>query len=183
MPRLFVAIAPTPAIASCLAQWQPRQAAGIKLTTLAQFHLTLHFIGEADVQPVAQALQQIKAATFSIKLDKLGRFHSHNGGNALWAGVQQNPQLLDLHDKVLAALSMAGLKPKVRAYTPHITLARCKPEAPGNIINDFLMQDAEFPSAPMPVSDFALYSSILTSEGSQYTREHSFPLQKIPDVT
>ena len=180
MPRLFIAIAPTPAIASGLARLQPRQAAGIKLTTSAQMHLTLHFIGEAEVAPVVQALQAIKASAFSISLAQPGRFHSHNGGSALWAGVQPNPQLVGLHDDVIAALAEAGLKPKVRAYTPHITLARCKPQAPAHILSDFLTQDLALQPASMPVTSFALYSSVLTNEGSQHTCEHSFPLQQEP---
>ncbi len=179
MARLFVAIDLPPAVTTGLSLLQPAPATGIKLTIPGQMHVTLHFIGEAEVAPVAHALQAVQAPVFGIKLAALGQFRSRGENIALWAGVQICDELLDLRTSVLAALTVAGLKPEVRAYKPHITLARCKAGVPGHVARDFLAQPVPV-SAVIPVSAFALYSSTLTSEGSLYRLEQNFMLQSRP---
>lgn len=50
MPRLFVAVSLPAATTAELALRQPPPMAGIRLVELGQMHLTLHFIGEADIE-------------------------------------------------------------------------------------------------------------------------------------
>jgi 2'-5' RNA ligase len=64
--RLFVAV-PVPAdLAGELARLQPPAAAGVRLSQAADMHVTLHFLGNTQADPVRQALAGVRAtARFS----------------------------------------------------------------------------------------------------------------------
>ena len=68
MPRLFVAVDLPDRTICELIRIQPRPADGIRLTRREQIHVTLHFLGEADVQQVCTALQEIRLPTFLLTL-------------------------------------------------------------------------------------------------------------------
>ncbi|MBI3284826.1 MAG: RNA 2',3'-cyclic phosphodiesterase [Burkholderiales bacterium] len=176
MTRLFVALDLPPAVAAGLALLQPSSCAGLRLTRTADLHLTLHFIGEAGVAPMAQALQAVRAPPFSLRLAGLGSFRARDGSHMLWAGVEPNAALLALHEAVGLALAGTGFQPDARRYHPHITLARCKPDLPATVVSAFLAQSAGLDWPELAVTGFALYSSITDSAGAQYRREQWFPL-------
>ncbi|HTD05096.1 RNA 2',3'-cyclic phosphodiesterase [Undibacterium sp.] len=178
MPRLFVAIDLPPTVTAKLARLQPQPAAGLRLVKAEQMHLTLHFIGEAEVLPIANALQAFKAPAFSLEFEELGQFRSGSGTVTLWAGVKMNDELLGLHAGIAAALANAGLRLAVRRYKPHISLARCKPAAAARAVPAFLAQQPAISLPRVPVTGFGLYSSMLSDEGAVYRREQWFPLQR-----
>ena len=64
----------------------------------------------------------------------------------------------------------AGLEPDLRAWHPHITIARCR-DVSAESVRPFLKANAEFDAGLVRVERFALYSSIPGARGSAYTRE------------
>jgi len=97
----------------------------------ADWHITLHFIGETDadrVPAIVRALDESAAAArpFDIRLRGLGTF----GPPARPAVLHVLPEgrhepLRALHASLGAALGRAiGFKPDDRPYRPHLTLAR-----------------------------------------------------------
>lgn len=176
MPRLFVAIDLPAAVTAKLARQQPLPMDGIRLVEPSQMHLTLHYIGEADIERMALALQAVAVSAFSLTLEGVGRFPSAGNATILWAGVRENVELLGLHAAVAAALAITGYRPETRRYHPHITLARCKPLVPASVTAEFLARPAAFSLSEVPVVEFGLYSSTLFGDAPVYRRERSFPL-------
>ena len=177
MIRLFVALALPDTVAQTLlllesgvpgARWQDRD----------QLHLTLRFIGEVDgrdASGIDDALSAISALRFSVQLKGVGEF----GGKtprALWAGVAPNEALMHLNRKIETALQRLGLEAESRKFTPHVTLARLK-AAPRDKVMEFLVHHALYQSTPFEATEFVLYSSHMTPNGSIYTPERQYPLR------
>ena len=100
------------------------------------------------------------------------------GGNrphALWVGVERTPALLQLRDKIEQALIRIGLEPEPRKFAPHVTLARLRDPALGQL-GDFLAAHAQFRAAPLPVEQFSLIASFPTKAGSIYEDQADYPL-------
>lgn len=99
-------------------------------------HLTLAFLGQQPVGllPVLRALP-LHWADFDclLQFDRLGYF---SRPRIAWAGMQHIPRpLMDLRQKVLAALAEAGVAlPGDDSFVPHITLLRdAEPPQQNNI--------------------------------------------------
>ncbi|MEO8418842.1 MAG: RNA 2',3'-cyclic phosphodiesterase [Methylophilaceae bacterium] len=176
MPRLFVAVDLPAAVAAKLAGNQPPPMAGMRRVEPGQMHLTLHYIGEANIERIAAALRAVAVPAFSLTLEGVGRFHSTGKAVTLWAGVSDNAELLGLHAAIAAALAVEGYRPEARHYSPHITLARCKSVVPAGVVAEFLARHAAFALPGVPVTAFGLYSSTLGGDAPVYRRERSFPL-------
>src|SRR4051812_12750662 len=87
-----------------------------------QLHLTLRFIGEVDrpvADDLADALSQIRAEPFAVRVKGVGRFEQRNSG-ALWAGVEPKEAVAALASKIERACIAVGLEPERRAFHPHI---------------------------------------------------------------
>lgn len=176
MPRLFVAADFPDFAVARLAELHFPKTAGVRQIPLESIHLTLHFIGEAAVEPLAEVLQFVSVPAFRLTIEGVGKFRSINGGAVLWAGIQESVELLQFHAAVGAALSTTGYKPEKRRYKPHITLARCRPDLPPRIISKFLDQYSGLCLPDIPIRSFGLYSSVTASDGPVYRCEKSYPL-------
>ena len=147
---------------------------GIRLVPPDQMHVTLHFIGEAAVKPVSEALELIEHPAFTISIANIGQFKGA-GGAILWAGVNRSPELSSLHAMVGRTLAGIGFKPESRAYKPHITLARCHAVA-RTLLADFIATHHSLLIPNIPVIAFTLYSSDLSQGAPIYTREGRYLL-------
>ncbi len=176
MPRLFVAVGVSLAAAAELAVIQPPRVAGVRLAEPGQMHLTLHFLGPADVERTAEALRAVEATAFPLEIEGVGRFPSAGGAVTLWAGVRASAALLRLHAAIAAALTAEGFQPEARPYSPHITLTRCEPRVPAALVAEFLDRHRAFALPGFPVTEFGLYSSASAAGAPVYRRERSFPL-------
>ncbi|HEU4708713.1 MAG TPA: RNA 2',3'-cyclic phosphodiesterase [Methylophilaceae bacterium] len=174
MARLFVALDLPQAVTARLMAHQPRPLSGIRLIPPDQMHLTLHFIGEAEIPSIADALSAIEYPAFRLTVDGTGQFRT-SGGLVLWAGVVGDPQLLGLHAAVGQLLAGIGMEIDSRPYRPHITLARCSRQVTREALTRAASQE------PLHIKDitiahFALYSSTLGREGPSYRQERRYPL-------
>src|SRR5579862_2627326 len=143
--------------------------AGARWIDPGNFHLTLRFIGEVaeDVAAdVDEALALLKGRPFSLQLAGTGVFGGHRP-NALWVGVERDPDLLKLRDKIEQALIRAGLAPEQRRFAPHVTLARLRDPA-FDELGYFLAAHARFRAEPLRVEHFSLIASFPTKAGSVY---------------
>ena len=104
--------------------------------------------------------------------------HALPGGarlRSLWVGVDKQPALHHLRDKVESAVVRAGLPPYGQKYQPHVTLARGKGE-PTPKLGEYLVHNNLFRSTPFEVTHFTLFSSYLSHSGAIYTPERSYEL-------
>ena len=178
MKRLFVALTIPDSVSKKLAALQPESMKQIRLVKPENIHLTLHFIGQADLDKTASALEQVYADQFIIELNEPGMFRSRNGSIIFWVGVKENEKLLQLYHEIAFALADVGYQKEERKFSQHITLARCKKGISRPIIDKFLQQkDIDFPV--LQITDFGLYSSTLTNTDPIYTLEHVYPLDPL----
>jgi 2'-5' RNA ligase len=177
MIRLFVGIVLPPELRlrlSLLAGGLP----GARWVDPGNLHLTLRFIGDIDegtASDIDGALAQIRAARFVVTVAGIGTF----GGDkphTLWAGVEKNPALAQLHDRVESALVRLGLAPGQRRYAPHVTLARLR-QVPMPRLQDFLLRHALVRAEPFAVDRFSLIASYLTKSGAIYEDQADYALR------
>ena len=114
MKRLFVALPIPESVSEKLTALQPEPVNQIRLVKPEQIHLTLHFIGQADLDKTANALDAVSAQQFIIELKGLGLFRSKYGSITFCLGVQENGNLLELYHEVDFALADVGYKKEVR---------------------------------------------------------------------
>jgi 2'-5' RNA ligase len=169
--RLFTAIMVPLPIAQQLARLQPQPLLGLRLVKAEQIHLTLHFLGDTSLSVVQQELQGFSGPAFELTMDRLGSFPTAERSTTLWAGLQENKPLLELHNEIETRLVVAGYRPEKRAYRPHITLARCSPEVPKQVIQDFLAQQSTLLPMTFAVQEVVLFSSRLSEMGPTYYQE------------
>lgn len=168
MARLFVSIDFPDEIKAALQKCQPLPQPGLRNTRRNQLHLTLHFLGESSVEPVATALQSVHVAPFSLTIAGVGQVETTDGGSILWAGLRPSLELTLLHQSISATLLLTGFRPELRPYSPHVTLARCAPGVPIDIIQTFLKAHADLSLPSIHDDQLRLYSSVLTPAGPEY---------------
>lgn len=146
------------------------------------YHITLRFIGETPghrAEEIDIALAGLRGRGFSLTLAGLGTFSK--GGpkgersTALWVGVERNPRLDHLQNKIETALQRIGLEPERRRFQPHLTLARLD-NAPEAKLVSYMQAHNLFRAEPVPVEHFTLFSSQLGKEASVYTAEVEYAL-------
>jgi 2'-5' RNA ligase len=151
---------------------------GARWVEPANLHLTLRFIGEADgalFQDIGEALAEVEAAPFELRVRGVGKFGQRRRVRQLWAGVEAGPLLDQLQRRVEAGLAALGLEPERRKFHAHVTLARLK-AAPLERVGAFLATHNLFASEPFAVDSFALFSSLLSRNSAVYRAEASYPL-------
>ena len=140
-------------------------------------HLTLRFIGEISegvAADVDEALARLRARRFELQLAGTGVFGGERPRN-LWVGVERNPDLVALRDKIEQTLTRTGLPPEPRKFSPHVTLARLQ-SPPLDKVAEFLAANAGFRADPLPVTAFSLIASYPTKAGSVYEDQADYPL-------
>lgn len=175
--RAFVAIDIPDPVRDALEAVQEALPFG-KLSDPEQFHVTLAFLGEQPddlVEAAHFALEEVRFPAFSLQLQGLDIFR---GQGVLWAGLRDSTQIAALQSKVLSALYGAGLALERRRFRPHVTLARLPrmtPEEEARLAGVMARWDS-FPSPPIEVEDFALYSSRLTQTRAIHEELARYPL-------
>jgi len=174
--RLFVALSIPDSVGLQLTALQSG-VPGARWQTREQFHITLRFLGEvngAQMRDVDDMLSGIHAPAFDVQLKGVGEF-GHDKPHAIWADIAPNDALLHLQKKIERAMQQVGIAPDKHKYKAHVTVAYLYGTPPGTVV-DWLTDHARFAASPFTANDFILYSSQLTSDGSKYRAERSYPL-------
>ena len=161
-------------------------------------HVTLKFIGEQPdpaVEQITNALRTLTAPAFEINFRAYGFFPTAKSPRVFWIGIDSGPEL-----SALAALidekmtddkiSSLGIPKEIRAFSPHLTLARApgasgsphqrKRNIPTSAFHRLQEKLAALPTpdfGAMTAREFFLYQSQLSPKGSKYTKLSQFNLQ------
>jgi len=170
--RLFIALElPTPT-RERLARLDPG-IRGVRWLDAGQLHLTMSFLGEVPPdaeERLRQRLANVRIGNFFLPLTGVGVFGGERP-TVLWAGVGKgHPHLFALHKRIQDEVLRAGLEPDLRAFHPHVTLARSK-DISRHDVKAFLHKFAETEFDVLHVTGFALFSSALSREGAAYALE------------
>ncbi len=142
------------------------------------YHLTLRFIGETPkhrAEEIDAALLALRARGFSLTLAGIGTFAKGGRAVSVWAGVERNPQLDHLQNKIETALQRVGVEPERRRFAPHVTLARLDNVPEAKLVG-YVQAHNLFRAEPVAVEHFTLFSSRLGKEQAVYTPEVEYEL-------
>ena len=176
--RLFVALDLPWTLRERLAVLAGTGLPGARWVPPENYHLTLRFIGEMPghrAEDIDIALAGLRGRGFSLTLAGVGTFAKGGRATAVWAGVERNPQLDRLQNKIETALQRCGLEPERRRFQPHVTLARLDNVGESKLVS-FVQAHSLFRADPIPVEHFTLFSSRLGKEASVYTAEVEYGL-------
>ena len=176
--RLFIALDLPWRLRERLALMAGSGIPGARWVSPENYHLTLRFIGETQAhraEDIDLALSAIRARGFSLTLSGVGTFTKGGRVTALWVGVERNPQLDHLQNKIETALQRVGVDPERRRFTPHVTLARLDNAVEAKLAA-FVQANNLFRAEPVEVEHFTLFSSQLGKEQSVYTAEVEYEL-------
>lgn len=151
---------------------------GLRWVTEDKFHLTLKFLGETPqekMETIHPALASVKLArAFSLRCRGLGSFCKRNAPGVVFAQIEDSSELGELVKRIEENLSLKGFPRENRAFTPHLTLARSKPNAmPGNF-REVLKQYSSRDFGAFQNDQFQLVQSELKSSGAEYTTLQSY---------
>jgi len=185
--RLFLAIELPGEVRDALARLQHElQRRGLEKLRWVRpegIHLTLKFLGSTlaeKVPAIEDAVTEavINAAPHELMLGNLGTF----GGSrprVLWVDLKGEVDAVRrLQEKVESALNKLGFEREARGWSPHLTLARVRPEtareATGSIPH--AISKVKGPACVVPIHEVSLMRSVLQPSGAVYERIAAFPL-------
>ncbi len=171
--RTFVGLrAPcTPALQSILRDIG-RLGHGLRLTSPADLHLTLKFLGEtpaSQLPAIHDALAHVagEATLQTVELTSLGAFPDTARPAVLWAGLHPAEGLKQLAAALDRRLEPLGFVPEARPYHPHLTLARVKGPVAG--LADLIAVHRETQFGELLLDRVELFQSEQTSTDRRYT--------------
>ncbi|MCY7580077.1 RNA 2',3'-cyclic phosphodiesterase [Bacillus altitudinis] len=100
-----------------------------KWTAPIDYHVTLVFLGEIQedrLNKISELLAQLshEVSAFPLKLNEVGVFGQKERPRVFFAKPSESKPLMDLREKVKAAVLTAGHPVEKRPFHPHMTIAR-----------------------------------------------------------
>jgi 2'-5' RNA ligase len=178
--RAFVALRLPEAVVGALVAAQAGLPEGRPVSP-ENLHLTVAFLGEHPepvIEDVHYALATIRMPGFALMLRGLD-LPGADRSRVLAAGVDPEPRLRHLRDKVVQAARGAGIEFPRERYLPHVTLARFNAGLRGDAaerMRDFVLRGAGFRAGPFAVRNVTLMRSHLGRSGPIYEELAAYPL-------
>jgi 2'-5' RNA ligase len=155
VPRLFVAVLPPVEVVDDLTPLERADAPGVRWTPPEQWHVTLHFLGDAPLPDATAALGALTAAPCTAVLGpRVGRL----GREVLMLPVGGLDELAAAVGRAFAGI---GRPPDPRPFLGHLTLARLRARAACGLVDAAVR-------ASWPVGEVHLVESTLGADGSRY---------------
>jgi RNA 2',3'-cyclic 3'-phosphodiesterase len=161
--RVFVAVWPPAEVLDAIAALERPAGEGVRWSGRDQWHVTLRFLGDADLDRVPDLSAPACMAVVGPKVIRLGR------------GVLCLPVtgLEELAASVVGATQGIGRPPEDRPFHGHLTLARLNGKPPRGVVGTPF-------SARFPVTEVALVASHLGQGPARYETLATTPLDPRP---
>ncbi|MBI4286650.1 MAG: RNA 2',3'-cyclic phosphodiesterase [Chloroflexi bacterium] len=186
--RSFIAVELPEEVRAKLATLQARlklgEQFGVKWVAPAGIHLTLKFLGNVEAERISEIAGAMTEAArgippFHLEIKGLGAFPSLKRVQVVWAGLEGDlDRLSQLQQNIELALALLGFAEEERPFTPHLTLARVRPQVlPEERLRlGQAIASTTFAGGPIQVDAVNLMQSQLTRTGAIYTRLSSVAL-------
>ena len=178
--RAFIAIDVGKTIRSNLAQLQQQLKVGgadIRWNRPKTMHLTLAFIGNTPADRIEvlgtildRDLRGVNPFTMTAR--GIGMFCRRKRPGVLWAGIDENPALLELRERIVAAVDDAEIAFDNPRFRPHLTLGRFKSAADAAPLIKLLENERERFLGEVRVESVELLKSELKPDGAEHTCLH-----------
>ena len=187
-PRLFVAVELDGYVQQALSrlqhELQRHRLLGLRWVRPESIHLTVKFLGETPRDKVASIVEALSSSTAGVaphelSLGTVGTFGSRNAPRVVWVDLEGDLEpLLRLQEQVERALTPLGFPAEDRRFSPHLTLARVRPEDARAVASPLAEAVAavQAPNSRIEVRELSLMLSKLGPGGAVYTRLEAFPL-------
>jgi 2'-5' RNA ligase len=160
---LFVAIWPPKELLDRLADLERPRDPGVRWVPQENLHITLRFLGDADVDEVGERLD---AALLPMATAALGPALDLRAERSIVLPVTGVDDLAEVVERAVRGVGTANER---RRFVGHLTLARLAKQArPGRSVGRLF--DASF-----EVDEIALVASTLTDRGSIYETVDTWP--------
>ena len=180
--RLFTGLSIAPGVVERLSELlrQLKPNARLQWSPPENFHITTKFLGEWPEDKLRQVIDTLtampKPRPFAVEVERMGFFPNSYSPRVLWAGVRAPQALAQLAHITDEALGAIGVARETRDYSPHLTLARIKPDSPLKAIRDALTLNGQAHFGVSEAQSFHLYLSRPQAGGSIYEKLSTFPL-------
>ncbi len=183
--RLFLAIEIPPAVREHLCAVQTivaPLAPRATLTTAANLHLTVKFLGEvsdAKFDSLIDSLQKVgRPGVVDLTAVGLECFGSGNSIRVVGATIGGDLRALTgLNRSLEQRCQYLNIPAEARAFRPHITLARSRSGLPSAAEKELQAAcQAQWPGPTFTAASFCLMQSVLLPSGAEYRQRHSFPI-------
>jgi 2'-5' RNA ligase len=161
--RLFVAVWPPPSVIDVVAALARPERPRLRWTTREHWHVTLRFLGTADVEAARGALA---VGVYPSAVARLGPALIRLGRGVLAAPVSGLDRLAA---SVVAASEGLGRPAEPRRFTGHLTLARSRDRVPADLAGGSI-------EGSWPVSEITLVASHLHPHGARYEVLERYPV-------
>ncbi|MCK9356553.1 MAG: RNA 2',3'-cyclic phosphodiesterase [Dehalococcoidia bacterium] len=107
----------------------------LKWVAVNSIHLTLKFLGEIPVSRL-EAVRDAAAAScagvgdLALEMGGIGAFPGSSRPRVIWVGLEGDvPRLVSLAERLDRGLQVLGFERESRPFSPHLTVARVRPDA------------------------------------------------------
>ena len=188
--RSFIAIELPDELKRGLSQLEARLKLGkqpwVKWVDPYGIHLTLKFLGSIAPDRIGEITRAMEEAAqgippFHLEVKGLGVFPNLRRVQVAWVGIGgEIDKLRQLQQRVESNLVPLGFAAESRPFTPHLTLARFREQAPLDERQRFgqLIGSTRFEASTIEVDAINLMRSQLTREGAIYSRISLVNLKK-----
>ena len=155
---------------SRLAALLPDPAPGCRRVPEPRLHVTMRFIGNVAPETrgrLALETPNLDIGAGSAMVRGLGTFPPAGRPRVLWAGASVDATVVRARTSVDTLCHRSGIDTDVRAWTPHVTLARMRGSRPG-WLGEFLYEHVDLALPSFPVHRIVMYDSVPDSGGIRY---------------
>ncbi len=188
--RSFIAIELPETLKLELAELQARlktaDPGGVKWADPQGIHLTLKFLGNIAADRTGDIIRAMNEAArgippFQLTIGGLGVFPNPRRAQVAWVGLSgQVDKLARFQAQLEASLARLGFAPETRPFSPHLTLARLRPQASPaerQSLGQLIISTRFASSYPIVVTAIKLMRSQLTRQGAIYSQIGSVELK------
>jgi len=187
--RLFVAIGIPEAVRDEIQSAQTKlrravPAGGIRWTPRDQFHLTLRFLGNVDVERIERLAKAVRMACasfrpLSLRAGGIGFFPSPQRPRVVWAGIKDaDGNLARLQEAIQTATSDFTAEEPETQFSGHATLGRVKKLRPAEVqaLAEAAAGLADCVFGEWNAPEVELVQSELSATGARHRCRASIPL-------
>jgi RNA 2',3'-cyclic 3'-phosphodiesterase len=183
--RLFVALDLSDAVRAAVSEFCEELRAEFAPARWARnegIHVTLKFIGEVNVDRVAQienALDEVNSSeSVEMNFRGWGFFPDERRPRVFWIGIDSTPNLAEVAAQIESQLEPFGVARESREFKPHLTLARIAETRGIERLHTALRRHGPANFGTVRTNEMYLYRSELGRGGAKYTRIKTFVFSK-----